>query len=390
MAGNMPYAYNPDVVKGERDKDYWDQLRRLAWDIANMLVKLKHEPGPAPRPQTAGAGAATPSAAAPVAAAPAANLGGAAPTKFVYLAETATDLAAERERVRDELRQRGYGVLPEQKLPLEEVSKTEEAVRADLARSVLAVHLVGAKYGLTPEDDGRSVVRIQEELAAEREQADASFMRLLWTPAGLMSPGGIEVADKRQREFVADLQNRITARAELLQASVEDLKTRVVEKLNPPASSAVAASAPGARRSRLKHIYLICENRDRPLVRPIREYLFKHKFEVITWFDEGAGENLTDYHRKNLRECDAALIYFGNADEPWVRKNLEDLEKAYGYGREEDWAASAVYVGAPPKDEKQDFLTHMASVIRNVAGFNPEDLREFVSAVEEDENGGTP
>ncbi|HZB45151.1 MAG TPA: hypothetical protein VE360_07905, partial [Pyrinomonadaceae bacterium] len=310
-----------------------------------------------------------------------------APTKFVYLAETATDLAGERERVRDELRQRGYGVLPEQKLPLEEAAKTEEAVRADLARAVLSVHLVGAKYGLTPEDDGRSVVRIQEELAAEREQADASFVRLLWTPSGLKSPGGTEVTDKRQREFVGGLQNRVTARTELLQTSVEELKTRVVEKLNPPASSAAAPSARDARRSKLKHIYLICENRDRPFVRPIREYLFKHKFEVITWFDEGAGEKLTDYHRKNLRECDAALIYFGNADEPWVRKNLEDLEKAYGYGREDDWAASAVYVGAPPKDEKEDFLTHMAEVIRNVSGFDPEDLRDFVSAVEQAEEG---
>ena len=105
-------------------------------DIANMLVKLKYEPEA--QPQTV-SGAATPStnatpvaatpiaaasssvttppaanvvAATPSAAAPAANLGGAAPTKFVYLAETATDLAGERERVRDELRQRGYGVLP--------------------------------------------------------------------------------------------------------------------------------------------------------------------------------------------------------------------------------------------------------------------------------------
>ena len=126
-------------------------------------------------------------------------------------------------------------------------------------------------------------------------------------------------------------------------------------------------------------------------MRPIREYLFKHKFEVITWFDDEAGEKLTEYHRKNLKECDAALIYYGNADEPWVRKNLEDLEKAYGYGREEDWCASAVFVGAPPSDYKEEFLTHMVPlVIRNVEGFNPDDLQEFVSAVRRADNGGQP
>jgi hypothetical protein len=89
-----------------------------------------------------------------------------------------------------------------------------------------------------------------------------------------------------------------------------------------------------------------------------------------------------------LRECDAALIYFGSGDEPWVRKNLEDLEKAYGYGREDDWSASAVYVGAPESEQKDDFLTHMVPItIRNFSGFNPDDLRDFVSAVRAAEGG---
>jgi hypothetical protein len=94
-----------------------------------------------------------------------------------------------------------------------------------------------------------------------------------------------------------------------------------------------------------------------------------------------------EYHRKNLRECDAALIYFGNTDVPWVRTNIEDLDKAYGYGREQDWGARAVYVGAPPNEQKEDFYTIEMPVIRNLSGFNPEDLRKFVSAVRAAEGG---
>jgi len=117
------------------------------------------------------------------------------------------------------------------------------------------------------------------------------------------------------------------------------------------------------------------------LVRPLKEYLFKQNIEVITWTD-GEGRELMEYHQKNLRECDAALVYFGNGDEPWVRKNLEDLEKAYGYGREEDWSVSAVYVGAPQSEQKEDFLTHLVPyVIRNYQSFDPNDLRDFVAAV---------
>jgi len=154
-----------------------------------------------------------------------------------------------------------------------------------------------------------------------------------------------------------------------------------VEKLSPPAKPVHAPV-----RSKLKQVYLICENRDRSFIRPIKEYLFKQNIEVITWLDDDTGRTLMDYHHKNLRDCDAALVYFGNGDEPWVRKNLEDLEKAFGYGRDHDWAASAVYVGAPPNDQKEDFLTHLVPyVIRNFQSFDPNDLRAFVEAVQTSE-----
>jgi hypothetical protein len=249
-----------------------------------------------------------------------------------------------------------------------------------LARCVLSVHLIGKRYGSTPEDDPRSLLCIQEDLAAQHCASNSSFSRLLWMPPGLMTPS-LEVTDERQKQFITGAQNRLGCGAELLQTSIEDLKTRIVEKLSPPAPKATTP----ASRSKLKQVYLICENRDRGLVRPIKEYLFKQNIEVITWLD-GEGRALMDYHHKNLRECDAALVYFGNGDEPWVRKNLEDLEKAYGYGRENDWSASAVYVGAPQNDQKEDFLTHLVPyVIRNFQSFDPNDLRDFVTAVQASE-----
>jgi hypothetical protein len=190
------------------------------------------------------------------------------------------------------------------------------------------------------------------------------------------------ISDERQISFVTELQKRIAAGSELLQTNVEDLKTRIVEKLTPTA----AVSKSG--HSRFKQVYLICENRDRSLIRPIKEYLFKQNLEVITWLDQEGADTLMDYHRKNLRECDAALVYFGSGDEPWVRKNLEDLQKAYGYGRENDWLANAVYVGAPPSEQKEDFLTHLVPyVIRNFTSFDPNDLREFVTAVQASAGG---
>jgi hypothetical protein len=372
MEGDMPVEFGAEVVPS-KDPRYWTALRRLAWDVSNMLATLKHAKDRATGPLVVPAAQASPTVIPAVAVASNGS------QKLVYLAETTSDLTSERDIVRDELKQRGYGVLPEEKLPAAEVEQIQTVVNDALPRCALSVHLIGKRYGSTPEDDPRSLVSIQEDLAAQYCATNSDFSRLLWMPQGLMTPS-LEVTDKRQQQFITDVQNRIGCGAELLQTSIEDLKTRIVEKLSPPAKP---ATPPG--RSKLKQVYLICENRDRSLVRPIKEYLFKQNLEVITWLD-GEGRTLMDYHHKNLRECDAALVYFGNGDEPWVRKNLEDLEKAYGYGREEDWSVSAVYVGAPQSDQKEDFLTHLVPyVIRNYESFDPNDLRDFVAAVQASE-----
>jgi Domain of unknown function (DUF4062)/TIR domain len=376
MEGDMPVEFGAEVVPA-KDSRYWTALRRLAWDVSNMLVSLKHAKEATTGPLVMTASQASPSVAVTPTVADATN----GAKKYVFLAETTSDLTNERELVRDELRQRGYGVLPEEKLPAAELQQIQNVVNQTLTRCVLSVHLIGKRYGSTPEDDPRSLVTIQDDLAVQHSAKNTNFARLLWMPQGLMLPP-LEISDERQKEFVTALQNRIGERSELLQTSIEDLKTRIVEKLNPPVKQTVAKPT----RSKLKQVYLICENRDRTFIRPIKEYLFKQNIEVITWLDGEDGRTLMDYHHKNLRECDAALVYFGNGDEPWVRKNLEDLEKAYGYGREQDWTASAVYVGAPPNDQKEDFLTHLVPyVIRNYQSFEPNDLHEFVTAVQTSE-----
>ena len=89
----MPVEFSPDVVPA-KDPRYWTMLRRLAWDISTLLAVVKESDKRATK-----------------------ELPTEGPQKFVYLAETTSDLAQERELVRDELRQRGYGVVPEENCP---------------------------------------------------------------------------------------------------------------------------------------------------------------------------------------------------------------------------------------------------------------------------------
>lgn len=381
MVGAMPVEFGPEVLPS-KDKRYWSMLVRLGWEMSDMLVRLKPN-GEMPEP-AGDAGDEPP----PPATASSSDTG------VVYLAETASDLTKERNAVRDELQLRGHVVLPEQSLPLDSKKSLDAAVRADLARSVLSVHLVGARYGLLPEDDtpekdARSVVQAQEELAAERAAADPTFRRIIWMPPGLTTDAPhaadarFKVADERQKNFIRRLQQRVTGGVELLEKTVtiEGLKSLVVESLKP-AEEPLTPDRP-------KQIYLIFEEGDWDLVEPIQSHLIGEDMEVIQWFDESEGESLMKNHHKCLKECDAALIYFGSSDDFWVRYRLDDLDKAPVYGRASKWSARAVYVGAPPHKRKTFFNTPRAIIIRNTEGFDPSKLSDFVMAVR-GRNGGRP
>jgi TIR domain len=109
------------------------------------------------------------------------------PQKTIYLAETSPDLEDERERIKSELKQHDYCILPpDEGLPPKATApELEEKVRGYLGRSRMSVSMIGAFYGTIPAmAKGRSLVRMQHELALERS-SDPEFVHLIWMPPGL-------------------------------------------------------------------------------------------------------------------------------------------------------------------------------------------------------------
>jgi hypothetical protein len=359
-----PREFRPDDPPN-KDQRYWDRLEDLALDIVKALKSFGGAARDSRRAEEAEAGPD----ALPL-------------EKKVYLAETTADVTPERDRIRRELQQRGYYVLPDRELP-RGAAEFEQKVSEHLSRCALSVQLVGSTYGLIPEgEEERSIIRIQEELAARRAAEDNSFSRLIWMPPGLEPQGN------RHRAFVEALHTSLGAGAELLQTSVEDLKMRVVEKLTrraePPAHPAPGNGDGEGPRA----VYLICDNRDVGEVTPIEDYLFNQGFEVINSAVVSEGDDAAQSHRESLLYCDAALIYYGNANQMWLRSKLWDLQKAKGWGRTSPLAAKAVYVSAPQTTDKQRFRTHeVPLVIQNFEGFSPDSLKPFVEAVRAGEGG---
>jgi hypothetical protein len=337
-----------EVFGPEAQREFWIKLDDLAHEMCGLLEILEAPGGDAPVPEPAGT---------------------------VFLAETTGDVREQREAIRRDLIQHGYTVLPAAPLPLV-ASDAEPAIRQDLSHCRMSIHLIGRNYGLVPEGAKTSLVEIQNELAIERAQA-GRFSRLLWIPHGL------QVDDERQQRVIEHLRMdpRSQKGADLLETYLEDLRTVIHDTLaqsEEPKANAVPrqTAAAGGAAARL---YLIYDQRDANVVSPWADFLFDQHLEVIHPVFEGHEAEIREYHEETLCLCDGVLIFFGAANETWLRRKLREIQKSAGYGRTKPAPAVAICAIEPKTPEKERFRTHEATVVLQWGGFSADAWPPFVS-----------
>lgn len=289
--------------------------------------------------------------------------------RAVYVADTVSELRPLNTQLRRELRQRGHVVFPCEAAP-DDGARYRQFVAAELGKASLSVHMLGSLYGITPEGDVRSTIDVQIAEAG-RLAATGALRRVLWLPEAIVP------AEDRQVRFLETLR-RDTANepnTELMQTSIENLKTYLLRKLAEPEKPAVTrqdAPAPPI-------VYLIHDQRDIDAVAALTDVLMGLGYEVKPSYFEGDEAELRAYHQDTLVECDAALIFYGAANELWVQRKLSDLRRAFGLGRTRPYRAKALVVGTPARADKERLRTQEAVVIRSGAGVSASTLAPFVA-----------
>jgi hypothetical protein len=287
----------------------------------------------------------------------------------VFLAWTASDLSEERERLRRELEARNYRVVPAGAPPVD-AGGLRDSVLAALREAKVAIHLIGAVTGFVPEGDANSIVEIQSDDDVYRESGSIA-RRIFWleTSAAPLDPRVSALVDRLQSESPKG------GRVDLLaNQSFEDLKNLVLDRLNPEAKAApelVKTSAP--------LVYLVCDQLDRAAVAPIEDFLFDQSLEVRLPLFDGDSEEVRSEHYEVLKECDGVLLFWGKANEAWLRTVLRDMNKVFGLGRAEPYAAASLYLADLPDANKERFRTHQVSIIRANRKFEPSVLSSFVA-----------
>ena len=334
-----------DYFSTDAERQYWMKMVDLAYDIFDSLAALRNESKEKEVRIFK--------------------------RKTIYLAETGHDLSVQRNIIKRELQRHGYVVLPNQTLP-HTAAELERIVRKDLEESNLSIHLVGSSYGEIPHGSDRSVVDLQNKLAAEKSlkarEAKQDFTRLIW-----ISPN-LSTASERQKSFIENIKRDVEAQegAEILQTPLEDFKNIMREEL------VESEERKGHEEHEGRSVYLMHDRIDVHDVKPIKEVLEKSGFRVLVPEFEGELLELRKKHIENLKAFDAAIIYKGKVNEQWVRMKVLDLLKAPGFGRKKPIMGKAILTAPGSTMNVETFRSQNLRVIENDPERTAASLRSFL------------
>jgi hypothetical protein len=335
-----------DYFSTEAERQYWMKMVDLAYDIYDTLLFLRNE-----QVKT--------------------EVKNIYKRKTIYLAETGHDLSVQRNIIKRELQRHGYIVLPNQTLP-GTIGELERFVAHDLEDCNLSIHLIGNAYGEIPEGSERSVVDLQNKIAAEKsiraKQNNQEFSRLIWISPNLVT------ASERQKGFIENIKRDVEAQegAEILQTPLEDFKNIMREELVDTGEKRTQDD------SGRKCIYLMHDRIDHNDIKPFIDLIEKSGFKVLMPEFEGELLDLRKKHIDNLRNFDAAIIYKGKVNEQWVRMKALDILKAPGFGRKKPIVGKALLTAPGSNMNVDSFKSQNLRVIGGESDRSIESLKSFL------------
>ena len=297
--------------------------------------------------------------------------------KKVYLAVSASDQKAERDAMRRELLERGCVILPSNPLPFGG-TELKNAIIGYLKEADLAVHIVGTRYGMVPEECSVSLVELQNQLASQCS-VDCGLDRLIWVPEALLT------SDDRQTAFLERLHSDkdVVAGAELVRDTLDNFRDYLIEKLTEDAAEPEARiTTEGKSEDGPSQLYLIYDQKDEGSVEPLEDALFKAGFDVTTPVFEEDEAISAKLHNQKLVHCDGVVIYYGSSQRSWVDMKLLDLRQAPGYGRTKPAPKTLVYIGPPEDRKKKRFKIHGVDIVlQDSETFQCEKIKDFIDRI---------
>lgn len=319
--------------------------------------------------------------------------------KKIFLAETTYDLQSYRDNLVRELKEAGFTVLPDKNLP-NVINRFNDEVEGFINESILSVHLISsANYAAQPEGTDKSIVMLQNEIAA-RKSASIKLPRLIWIPPSTTNTGTNEKMVTQQKAFVEELKRdaELQKGADILEGPLEEFKQAIfdtiermeaeekathdaAEKAKKAATYTAANSLVLNQNDAPKLVYLICDQRDLDDTRPLEDLLTNSGNEILLPLFQGDHGQLRQAHLDNLTICDAVIIYYGAGNYRWTGSMKSDLLRLPALGRDKPLIEKAIYIAGPLDKDKESFKANDFKIINGLSGFTEDLFTGFIQKI---------
>jgi TIR domain len=318
-------------AKGDESFLFWETLERLAQDLMDTLEKIR--------------GIDTP------------------PAGTIYLSRVGPELHDVREKLRSDLRQHGYQVLPDREY-FWNSSEIKEKITNTISTAELCIHLIAKTASIEAETSERA--RLQLQLATEIMARRGKPPPLVW----LQPSDTIDASARPLIDYVE--QDLANLGVEFIEDSLEEFKTQIYAKL--PSRLPIQPSAPSSG-----DVAMIVEESDIAATGEINTFLVNelHLNPKRIVFLGCTVRDFTSLH-KTLSSCGKCLIYWGKQSEEWLCEVLAHEALTAHI----DSRRLGVYAAAPETAEKATFLTTKARTISGTTGTSKDELRSFLLSEE--------
>jgi hypothetical protein len=277
--------------------------------------------------------------------------------RTVFLARPADDMRQPFGRIFNELKGRGFAVVPEDDIPKDNSAVT--FIDRALQVAELSIHLLGEKRGYAPAEED-PIVKLQLARAAFRARGSdpggekdghQPFYRILFAPKNFEDPDSPQSTDTAERDPLAvrakfgdelatdKIYNRTCSEfVDFLIRHLDQTAPRV-----PPAAVPVGSDA---------QVYLCHEPNDISYADELAQALLRRSITPVLPVLNGPRAKVEAVNRRQMQTCDAVALCWGTASEVWAMSTAIKLNQWRALGRKERFPTALL--AAPPGDKTKE------------------------------------
>lgn len=290
----------------------------------------------------------------------------------IFLGFAGKDTKPQRNRIKWELEHFGFRVVP-----LQQMSPNEQVARGlskeMLEGALLSVHLVGEEFDPKLGSGNTFTPEMHNAVAAEYCKTH-NLQRLIWIPPSL------DISDEKEHENLSRLRDDADAirGAEIFQIPIEEF-TRVVLTKIEEVRAGSNGSMSGDTSNSGKNLYLIHQFKDNDEAGALRKQLEDQGLQVLMLEGNGSSLETKRRHAQHLVECDAAMIYYADANPIWLEMKVNDLRRSAGMGRSGPISLKAVYLTNNTDLPQWQGMDQEFTILRMEGAGDPAAMRDFIS-----------